>query len=203
MRGVAAVAATAALCVELYPGDVRQLFLPLPATPKSAQWLAASPRGPVLELPWDEEHPEWGGRYLYWSTLHWHPMVNGWGGFSPVGATALGTTGRHFPVGPTVRELRAAGVRYVVVHLDRVRPRQRQMLTSGEALPPGLRLAADFGEERVYEIDRERPGAEALVGHSRIAGAPRTRYDGRSASRPGADRAPRHPHWRVFGTDVA
>jgi hypothetical protein len=153
----ALMAAAAGLCVELYRGDVHRSFLPLPPVPKSAQWLAAAPRGAVLELPWDEEHPEWGGRYLYWSTLHWHPMVNGWGGFFPVGATALGTTGRHFPVGPAVRELRAAGVRYVVVHLDRVRPQQRQMLTSDEALPPGLILAADFGEERVYEIDPRGP----------------------------------------------
>jgi hypothetical protein len=153
----ALVVAAVGLCVELYRGDVHRSFLPLPPAPRSAQWLAVAPRGPVLELPWDEEHPEWGGRYLYWSTLHWHPMVNGWGGFFPVRATALGTTGRHFPVGPAVRELRAAGVRYVVVHLDRVRPPQRRMLTSGEALPPGVILAADFGDERVYEIDPSGP----------------------------------------------
>lgn len=153
----AVAAATAALCVELYRGDVHPMFRALPPTPPSALWLAAAPRGAVLELPWDEEHLHLGGQYLYWSTVHWQPMVNGWGGFFPVGATALGTTGRHFPVGPTVRELRAAGVRYVVVHLDSVRLRQRQMLTSGEALPPGVILAADFGEERVYEIDPSGP----------------------------------------------
>lgn len=148
--------ATIVLCVELYPGDVRGRFQRLPAMPASARWLASAPRGPVLELPWDEEHLP-GGRYLYWSTLHWQPMVNGWGGFFPVDATALGHTGRHFPLGPTVRELRAAGIRYVVVHMAEVRPRQKLRLAPEEALPPGLTLAADFGAERVYEIDPAGP----------------------------------------------
>jgi hypothetical protein len=154
-RFALAVAAVA-LCAELYPGDVSGRFQPLPPMPASARWLASAPRGAVLELPWDEEHLE-GGRYLYWSTLHWQPMVNGWGGFFPVRATALGATGRHFPLGPIVRELRAAGVRYVVVHLAEVRPRQQQMLALDEPLPPGLTLAADFGADRVYEIDPAGP----------------------------------------------
>jgi hypothetical protein len=153
----ASALAGAALVFELHRSGVHDLFRPMPAVPPSAEWLAAAPRGPVLELPWDEENAERGGRYLYWSTRHWQPMVNGWGGFVPVGATAPGTTGRHFPVGPAVRELRARGVRYVVVHLDVVRAPQQRMLTSGEPLPPGVRLAADFGDERVYEIDPRGP----------------------------------------------
>lgn len=154
---VALAAAAVVLCVELYPGDLRPLFQPLPEIPASARWLASAPRGPVLELPWDEDHLHDGGRYLYWSTAHWQRMVNGWGGFFPVHATALGVTGRHFPLGPTVRELRAAGVRYVLVHLAAVRPQQQEMLASDDALPPGLRLAADFGDDRIYEIDPAGP----------------------------------------------
>lgn len=153
---LALAAGTVVLCVELH-GGLRGRFEPLPPIPESARWLASAPRGPVLELPWDDDHLHDGGRYLYWSTVHWHPMVNGWGGFFPVGATALGLTGRHFPQGPTVRELRAAGIRYVVVHVAEVRPRQREMLASGEPLPPGLTLAADFGADRVYEIDPAGP----------------------------------------------
>jgi hypothetical protein len=154
---LALAAATVLLCVELYPGDLSGLFRPLPPTPPSALWLASAPGGPVLELPWDDDHLHDGGRYLYWSTVHWRPMVNGWGGFFPIHATALGVTGRHFPLGPTVRELRAAGVRYVVVHVGEVRPQQQERLASGEPLPPGLALAADFGAERVYEIDPAGP----------------------------------------------
>jgi hypothetical protein len=153
----ALAAAAVLLAVELHPSDVRSLFRPLPPIPASARWLASAPRGVVLELPWDEDHLGDGGRYLYWSTAHWQPMVNGWGGFFPVAATALGVTGRHFPLGPTVREMRAAGVRYVVVHLPAVRPQQQAMLTSDEPLPPGLALAADFGSDRVYEIDPAGP----------------------------------------------
>jgi len=45
----------------------------------------------------------------------------------------------------------------VVVHLPMVRPQQQAMLTSDEPLPPGLALAADFGSDRVYEIDPAGP----------------------------------------------
>jgi hypothetical protein len=62
------------------------------------------------------------------------------------------------------RELRANGVRYLVVHLEAVRKQQRDALLSGEALPPGVFLRAVFGPHRIYEIDpsgpsEKRPGA--------------------------------------------
>jgi hypothetical protein len=130
--------------------------------PASARWLASAPRGVVLELPWDEDHLGDGGRYLYWSTAHWQPMVNGWGGFFPVAATALGVTGRHFPLGPTVREMRAAGVRYVVVHLPAVRPQQQAMLTFRRAVASGPRPRRRLRQRPRVRDRSGRAAAEAL-----------------------------------------
>jgi hypothetical protein len=134
---------------------VASIVGPAPEAPPTAAWLAAAPRGPVLELPWDQDFLSEAALHLYWSTLHWQPMVNGWGGFYPSGSLDLGELGRRFPAGHVARRLRAEGIRYVVVHLDRVRARQRAELLASDALPPGVRLAADFGAHRVYEIEPE------------------------------------------------
>ena len=44
-------------------------------------------------------------------------------------------------------------MRYVVVHARDLRPEQRERLRPAE-LPEGVRLAADFGQDLVWEIDR-------------------------------------------------
>ena len=107
-----------------------------------------------------------GGRYLYWSTLHWQPMVNGWGGFFPVGATALGTTGRHFPVG--ARRPRAArGGR----PLRGRAPRPRAAAAAGDA---HVRGAAASGRE-----PRRRLRGGARVRDRSARAPPRSAEDAR------------------------
>lgn len=155
-RIAVAVLASAAVLFEVWPRRLDEVVKEERAIPAAAVWLASAPHGPVLELPWDDGRPE-AGRYMYWSTAHWQPMVNGWGGFQPRGANGLGITGRHFPAGPVARELRAAGVRYLVIHTDQVRPQQRKALSSGESLPPAVFLRAIFGSDRIYEIDPAGP----------------------------------------------
>jgi hypothetical protein len=145
--------AVAALSIELLPRDVRSIVGDAPATPPTVAWLAAAPRGVVLELPWDQDFLSEAALHLLWSTGHWQPMVNGWGGFYPAGSVDKGEMGRRFPSGPIARLLRGEGIRYVVVHMDRVRARQRAELEGAVSLPAGVRLAADFGRERIYEID--------------------------------------------------
>jgi hypothetical protein len=105
----------------------------------------------VLELPWNEF--EEGALYLYWSTVHWQPMINGYGSYEPTGNRGLGLVGRRWPTPYSSRVLRASGVRYVVVHTDRVSPAQRERLLSAEPLPAGVKLGAVFGEDRLYVID--------------------------------------------------
>lgn len=53
--------------------------------------------------------------------------------------------------------LSAAALEAHFAHVTEVRPRQQQLLASGEPLPRGLTLAADFGADRVYEIDPAGP----------------------------------------------
>lgn len=142
MLGVLAVA-------EAFPVGLARLVRPVEPPPPAARWLASAPRGPVLELPWDEAHD--GALYVYWSAAHWQPMVNGWGGFEPPGNFGLGLVGKRWPGPGVVRAFRAAGVRYVVVHTALLKEAQRERIRN-EPLPDGVRLAASLGGDHIYEI---------------------------------------------------
>jgi hypothetical protein len=150
-RARRAAFATLALCAaaEACPGGLARLVRPVLPPPAAAHWLATAPRGPVLELPWDEGHD--ATYYVYWSTAHWQPMVDGWGGFEPTGVFELGLVAKRWPAPGVARALRSAGVRYVVIHTALLGGPQRERLQR-EPLPEGVRLAADLGDDRVYEI---------------------------------------------------
>ena len=89
--------AIAAVIAETYPVGLARSVASLAQPPPTAQWLAAAPIGPVLELPWDHETADYGATYIYWSTYHWQPMVNGWGAFEPRGPFGYGVLGKLFP----------------------------------------------------------------------------------------------------------
>ena len=86
--------------------------------------LAALPDGTVVaEFPFGD--PEWELRYVYYSTVHWKRLLNGYSGGFPQGyraRVALLQRVREYP-DAAWRALRDAGTTHVVVH--------------GRALPPG------------------------------------------------------------------
>ncbi|HXG56211.1 MAG TPA: hypothetical protein VNJ03_12600 [Vicinamibacterales bacterium] len=55
-------------------------------------------------------------RYMYFSTWHWTPMVNGYSGFLPSGYGNLARAMAEFPDGPSVAYLQGQGVTHVTVH---------------------------------------------------------------------------------------
>jgi hypothetical protein len=142
-----ALAATL-IATEAFPVGLGSAWRTAAQPPPVADWLARAPRGPTLELPWDLS-----GLYLYWSTVHWQPMINGHGTIEPPGNLGLGLLGVRWPAPYASRILRRAGVRYVVVHLDSLTPGQRQRISSADPLPEGVALAVAIGPDRVYRID--------------------------------------------------
>jgi hypothetical protein len=149
-RGVWALLALAVLEGSFV--GVSELFRPMPPPPAFARWLARAPTGPVLEVPWKT----YDGRSVYWSVTHEHRLVNGWGAFAPPESIRLGTWGERWPGPGAVRVLRGGGVRYVVVHTDRVPSRQKARLAEPR-LPRGVHLVAEFGDDRIYTISSEGP----------------------------------------------
>ena len=133
---------------EVHPGGLGARMRRISGPPDVARWLSKAPRGPVLELPWEDS-----AEYMYWSTTHWQPMINGAGTFAPgTGNVGLGLIGIRFTRPYASRVLRGAGVVWVVVHLDRLHEGARERILTTETLPAGVRLVASFGQDRVYEI---------------------------------------------------
>ncbi|MGH2388877.1 MAG: hypothetical protein ACRDIE_11805 [Chloroflexota bacterium] len=91
------------------------------AIPPVYKWLANQPTGVLLELPICglpgqpclEE-----STYMYYSTYHWHPLVNGGGGFFPADWSRRIAPLQSFPSPAADAMIKQLGVRYVVAHPD-------------------------------------------------------------------------------------
>lgn len=120
-------------------------------SPAFASWLAAAAPGPVLELPYHGEGRH--GLYVYWSTKHWLPLVNGHGTFRAARAVPLAIAGRAWPSPQALRTLRDAGVRYVVVHDALTVGDERDRYQRAVARPPkGASLRFRSEGDAVFEI---------------------------------------------------
>jgi hypothetical protein len=184
---VAAALALALQAAESWPAGLGATIVEIPPPPPAVRWLAGAPPGPVLELPWDNRQRS-AGHYLYWSTAHWRPMVNGHGTFQPPGALGLGVIAQTFPSEPASQMIRGRGVRHVVVHGAELSA-ERRTRVFGRNLPQGVRLVARFGSDYVYEIDPQGPRRR----QPRYEGAPLTAPASARRPRRGRGAAPRRP----------
>jgi hypothetical protein len=117
--------------------------------PAVYRWLAAEQPGPILELPRGYE-PDF--LYMYYSTYHWQPLVNGSSGFVPPSYLRMMPTIDALPSRQAVESLSALGVRVLVLHTDRL-PTQmlrqwQQMVSAGG----GLEEIARFGPDIVFKL---------------------------------------------------
>jgi hypothetical protein len=81
------------------------------AVPDVYKFLKTLDRSVVLELP-EELSPY----YMYWSTTHWDPLVNGFSGNMPPDYVETITLMQTFPDDEAIARLRRLDVRYVLVH---------------------------------------------------------------------------------------
>jgi hypothetical protein len=110
--------------------------------------------GAVVELPMNVlADPQ----YLYYSTVHWRPIVNGYGAHLPAFQLYVQAELSRFPDPDAVEVLRAMAVRYVITH-------DRPAAPLGERAD--LYVAAVLGSDTVYEVapavapaDRRAPSA--------------------------------------------
>lgn len=87
---------------------------------------------------------------MLWGTYHRRPLANGYSGFFPDSFIQLKRDVQGFPDNRSVQALHRAGVRWCVVHLDRLdRPSIRKL---SEQPRLELRFAADDGQTRIYEV---------------------------------------------------
>jgi hypothetical protein len=89
------------------------------------RWLARQPTGAVLEWPVARASNlgvTQAPRYMFYSTLHWQPLVNGYSGYHPGSHITLLDALRTLPDAESIRQLRQRGVRYVILHSAPDRP---------------------------------------------------------------------------------
>jgi hypothetical protein len=83
--------------------------------PPVYEWLAGQPPSVVLELPLDGPDSK-DPRFMYFSTWHWQPLINGYSGFFPNSYIAAADDADHFPDDIAIRHFQRRGVDYVIVH---------------------------------------------------------------------------------------
>ena len=154
-------------------------------TSATARWLAMQPPGPVMEFPAESVFADPAaasvrrhyGETMFWSTLHWKPLVNGNSGFIPraysdfierfVGEIERpdGTTTPRIShlTADTARLLQQIDVRYLVFH------RSHYDAADWPAVAAQLELlvengvistAGTHGEDRVYVLNPTLPAVD-------------------------------------------
>jgi hypothetical protein len=124
------------------------------------RWLAAQPGPPpVVELPMLDiaavhARPAYHDSiYMVRSLAHRAPLANGYAGIEPPQYVALRELSRSFPAPPFLGALRAAGVRYVILHAGGYGPNRWARIERDLAQGPvGLAEVARFGGDRVYAV---------------------------------------------------
>ena len=92
-------------------------------------WIARQPDVRALvELPvrrnWRENAP------MYFSTLHWRPIANGYSGHEPPSHVALAERMGYFPDRAGVALLRSLGITHILIHAEELGRRGRPGLQS-------------------------------------------------------------------------
>jgi hypothetical protein len=96
--------------------------------------------------------------YVYFSTFHWHPIINGSGGFNPAWYEPLGALARDFPSDPTLDAFRQLGTEYFVLHEGYYGTPRFNRVVADAGRQPRLEFVAtstwEEGECRLYRLRR-------------------------------------------------
>lgn len=151
-----AMALVAGALFEFQTGSLARALPEAPTIPAVYAELAKAPSpGAVLELPIHEgEAIIEESLPMFYSTVHWKPLVNGYSGWWPNDYWELVGRLRHFPTSRSLRFLlERAPVRYVVVHYDKIpEPRRRRLEADMERYRERMPVRFRVGDDVVYEI---------------------------------------------------
>jgi hypothetical protein len=156
---VVALAVVAVLVWEYRPLEWPTPLEPVPtgdAVPEAYRWLAAHGRGgPLLELPLGIEPSltatQRESRAMYFSTVHWLPLLNGYTAYPPPTHALLMRVARQLPEPEGLETLvNLVDVRWILLHVDAVPAAERRAWMG----LPGLAVAARFGPDVILEVTR-------------------------------------------------
>ena len=142
---------------------------PVPAIYRTPQIQSARS---MVSLPDYQGTDEWfrGADYLYYSTAHWRPIVNGFGRTEPPGHAEMVGLARAFPA--SAPALNALGVQYVVVHGDRFADGASEMVAAAQERAD-CHLVARIGNDYLFEIAPPVNAGRAASGATGASPPPR------------------------------
>ena len=157
---IATVLMAAALLVEFRTAMDR--WLSIPSEPADVyRWLAMQPRSVVAEVPFaraDELHLIHDGLYMFNSTWHWQPIVNGYSGFFPKSFMDLAEATASFPDDYSIDYLKTRGVDLIVIHGSMMTPEKFGAMTAALLARPDIEAMAQFpqrmGSDMVVRLRR-------------------------------------------------
>lgn len=146
----ATVAMAAAMLIEY--SNRMEAWLTLPQRPPEVyRWLATQPRSVVAEVPFaraERLHSIYDGLYMFNSTYHWQPIVNGYSGFFPQTFYELADKELSFPDESAIAYLKARGVDLIVVHGGYMDRERFGDMTAALLTRPDVEAMAQFEETR-------------------------------------------------------
>ncbi|HEX3646511.1 MAG TPA: hypothetical protein VHT95_12945 [Vicinamibacterales bacterium] len=124
-------------------------------TPPVYRFLRTVAPSVILELPAEDYEPT----YMFWSTYHWHWLVNGYSGYTPGDHVETMSLMATFPDDESLARLRELGVRYVLVHQALYQPDDFADLMSAiaeraELIPVGHYRDWLAGDTQMIELRR-------------------------------------------------
>jgi len=148
VTAIATIVMAAALLLEFRTR--LESWLTIPERPAEVyQWLATQPRSVVAEVPLaraDELHSIYDGLYMFNSTWHWQPIVNGYSGFFPRTFIELAEQTAAFPDDRSIAYLKQRGVDLLVIHGSLMRPDEFGEMTAALLARPDVEATAQFEE---------------------------------------------------------
>jgi hypothetical protein len=135
-------------------------FKPLPLAsipsgqliPEVYRWLATRQlAGPIVELPLGQSFSE-ALKYMYFSTYHWLPLVNGSSRFLPPMHAQLNAELSAFPSRKAAELLSAMGVKGLILHTDQLEPQEATRWRHADLADIGLEEVVRFDGDVVYKL---------------------------------------------------
>ena len=148
--------AVAIVCVEYRSPQPRLSRFDM--DPPVYRFLRGQPSGVVLELPLPLESGQAGLDidYMFWSTRHWLPLLNGYSGYYPASYRRTLDVLSRLPDHGSLALLRQRGVRYLLVHVTYLDTDHDRNLLIGLHAQPTLRWLGSYhdwiGPTEVFEV---------------------------------------------------
>jgi hypothetical protein len=159
----AAISAVVVACVEYQSPQAKLLRADM--HPPVYEFLRGAPAGVVLELPFSpplggaphaEHRVDYDSDYIYWSTRHWHALINGYSGYYPPSYQTTRARLEGFPDAPAMAFVKERRVRYVLLHAFYMPPGQAARIAEQLVLLPGVRPLGTYadwiGPTQVFEL---------------------------------------------------